>query len=341
MIPSVENLLICPVHASPLMYSPEHRIHGNIPWRDGPICCNFGCVFEIRAGIPRFVEDGHYAVAFGNQWQRYRQTQLDSHTKLPYSRQRLERCLHMPLDGLKGKVVLECGSGAGRFTEVLLNHCRFLVSIDLSNAVEANLQTCLPLGIPYVLCQADIKQLPLPRKFFDVVICLGVIQHTPSPEATIADLASHVKPGGLLVIDHYSYRSSVQKIGRYLTTAFPLRVVLKRLARIRPELARRIIAAIVAVCDPIRKRTCQVEWLDRIASRIFPSSCYYRTYPSLESNVIYQWNELDTYDAMTDWFKHFRSGKQIETHLTRLGFTNIEYRHSGNGVEVRAYLPPS
>ena len=29
-----------------------------------------------------------------------------------------------------------------------------------------------------------------------------MLQHTPSPEATIAALASHLKPGGQLVLDH-------------------------------------------------------------------------------------------------------------------------------------------
>jgi len=60
-----------------------------------------------------------------------------------------------------------------------------LVSIDLSSAVEANRENCDAKG-PYLLMQADINGSPFPDGSFDVVACLGVIQHTPSPEATIA-----------------------------------------------------------------------------------------------------------------------------------------------------------
>jgi SAM-dependent methyltransferase len=280
----------------------------------------------------------HYATSFGTQWQKYRQTQLDSFTGRPYSRQRLERCLGGTLDAVKGKIVLECGSGAGRFTELLLDTCRALVSIDLSNAVEANLENCRAKG-PYLLCQADINASPLPERFFDVVICLGVIQHTPSPEETIANLARHVKPGGRLILDHYTLRSRLGSISRILTLRFPLRAILRRIARRRPDLAMKATMAVTALCDPIRRRTCQFRPVDRIAARLFPSACYYRGFPLLPPEIIYAWNELDTHDSLTDWFKHYRSRSEIDASLRKLGFTEIECWYGGNGVEARALYP--
>src|SRR4030095_4946018 len=56
----------------------------------------------------------------------------------------------------------------------------------------------------YFICQADVRELPVEPRSFDVVVCLGVVQHTPVPEQTIAALAGYVKPGGLLAIDHYA-----------------------------------------------------------------------------------------------------------------------------------------
>lgn len=273
-------------------------------------------------------------MAFGAQWQKYREIQLDSHTGQPYSRQRLERCLGTPLEALKGKVVLECGAGAGRFTELLVDHCELLVSMDISDAVEANLHSCSAKN-PYLLCQADINASPFPHRYFDYVICLGVIQHTPCPEQTVKSLSEHVKPGGWLVLDHYTLRSRWSAIGHYLTLAFPLRAVLKRVSRRRPDLALKATMAITAICDPIRKRTCQLGWLDSIASRIFPSSCYYRDLPLLPSHLVYKWNELDTHDRLTDWFKHFRTPKEIYRLLQSLGFEYISCMYSGNGVEAR------
>jgi SAM-dependent methyltransferase len=218
---------------------------------------------------------------------------------------------------------------------VLIDNCSMVVSIDISMGVEANLKNCSG-KVPYFLCQADINASPLPYLFFDVVICLGVIQHTPCPEITIASLAKHLKPGGLLVIDHYSDSSRLGPIGQYLTLRYPLRSVFKRLSRVRPELVLKVTTGITAICDPIRRRTCRLGMLDSIASRVFPSACNYLEYSGLPSSVIRMWNELDTHDMLTDWYKHYRSSKEIHQCLIDLGFRDIVCRLDGNGVEARA-----
>ncbi|MBK9484344.1 MAG: hypothetical protein IPO01_03770 [Chitinophagaceae bacterium] len=83
-------------------------------------------IAEIINDIPRFVDSGSYASLFGDQWKEYKKTQLDSYTGSPTSESRLSRCLGGDLkDNLKGKLVLEAGCGAGRFTEVLLKKALF------------------------------------------------------------------------------------------------------------------------------------------------------------------------------------------------------------------------
>src|SRR5262245_14526583 len=147
----------------------------------------------------------NYTAAFGAQWKRYRRTQLDSYTGFPISRTRALRCIGGEnLSWMYGKRVLECGCGAGRFTEILLSLGSTVVSIDLSDAVEANRDNFPPNEL-HQIAQADIEHLPFRPETFDVVFCLGVIQHTPNPEYTIACLFEQLKPGGLLVIDHYTF----------------------------------------------------------------------------------------------------------------------------------------
>jgi SAM-dependent methyltransferase len=327
----IRTRLRCPSHRGELTWSTAQRSVA------GWISCDQGCGFAIRGGIPRFVSPDHYARAFGTQWLRYRETQLDSFTGHPVSRERLARCVG-GLETLRDKVVLECGAGAGRFTELLLGHSAALVSIDLSESVEANRTNCAHHG-SYLLLQADINASPLPEGFFDVVICLGVIQHTPSPEETIASLAKHVAPGGWLVFDHYTRRSRLHAVSDRLSLAVPLRALLRRLARRRPGVAMSVTRALTAICDPVRRRTCRHRWLDTIVGRLLPSLCYYTTYPQLPPDLVYQWNELDTHDALTDWFKHFRTREQIEAILSRLGFAEITCVYAGNGVEARARRP--
>ena len=97
--------------------------------------------------IPRFVNSENYAAAFGLQWEIFRQTQFDSFTQNPISENRLEIALGQPLETIKGLKILEAGSGAGRFTEVLLKYGAEVYSFDISNAVEANYKTTCPIEI--------------------------------------------------------------------------------------------------------------------------------------------------------------------------------------------------
>src|SRR5262245_4437144 len=157
-------------------------------------CASCHACFPVRGGIPRFVPDDQYARSFGFQWNKFRRTQLDSHTGLPLSANRLFHVTQWPRD-LRGLRILEAGSGAGRFTEVLVATGATLFSFDLSSAVEANYES--NGAAPNLsLFQGSIYDIPLPEDYFDKVMCLGVLQHTPDPERSFACLARHVKPGG-------------------------------------------------------------------------------------------------------------------------------------------------
>lgn len=335
-IRDITSRMTCPAHATVLTV-PAAMADAGVPWPSGELTCARGCRFPVIEGIPRFTERDHYANAFGLQWQRYQKTQLDSHTGAPISKERLERCLGGPLSMLAGKTVLECGAGAGRFTEHLVAHAGTLVSLDLSSAVDANVKNCTGAGQrPYLLVQADMNKSPLPRQAFDVVLCLGVLQHTPSPEQSMTSLAEHVKPGGILVVDHYASRPGIGSLGQYLSVGFPLREVLKRLD---PETGLKATRAISAVCDPIRKRTSKFPLLDLAVSRVLPTASYYGAFPALSDDAIREWNELDTHDGLTDWYKHRRSPAQIEDHLRSLGLWPEMCARGGNGVEARARRP--
>lgn len=336
----VKEDLVCPSHQVPLTAEKEFSTASGVPWPDGAMCCAEGCRFNIRGGILRFVGNDTYASSFGVQWNRYPRTELDSFTGKQYSRQRLERCLGAPLESLRGKTVLECGSGAGRFTELLVQSCETLTCLDLSSAVDANLKNCRPLS-PYLLIQGDINSSPLPKQFFDVVICLGVIQHTSNPEQTISNLANHVKPGGSLVIDHYtrdrgSVARNVFRYLDYLDMAYPIREVLRRM---KPERAVRLTKSLTALLDPIRRQTSKSVVLDRIARRLFPTACYYTKFPDLDPRIVYEMNELDTCDWLTDYYKFFRSPAQIRATLERLGMDVMSCGLGGNGVEACARVP--
>jgi SAM-dependent methyltransferase len=212
---------------------------------------------------------------------------------------------------------------------VLLARGARVTSIDLSDAVEANRDN-FPFSPMHQIAQADIVALPFARQQFDVVLCIGVIQHTPSPEITIQRLYEHVRPGGWLIVDHYTY-----EIGWYTKTAPLFRAVLKRLPT---AVSMRVTERLVELLLPLHKRVSQSR-LRSIVCRLSPILTHYQTYPQLNDELQRQWALLDTHDSLTDYFKHFRTRGQVQRLLERLGLGDVWSQYGGNGVEARGRRP--
>lgn len=311
---------------------PQHRFPLNLSSDKASYNCLAGCRFEIRNQIPRFVSPENYAKSFGLQWNTFRKTQLDSFTGTSISRDRLTRISGGNLGIFCGKTVLEAGCGAGRFTEIMLDAGANVWAVDLSTAVDANYENCHNKP-GYSVCQADILSLPFPQGQFDIVVCIGVIQHTPDPEETVRVLCSYLKPGGWLLIDHYAYGYAVtpsrKRLREFLITkreTFALCFVLSLSIFLWPfHIALHRARNIKSIK---RIRTHFLEWS--------PLVDYQDAYPTLGSELLYQWAVLDTYDTLTDHFKHLRSADELEAALETCRMTEIETAYAGNGVEARA-----
>lgn len=315
--------LACPKHALALKK------------QDNWLTCPEGCKFEVVGNIARFVAADNYAAAFGLQWNQYRTTQLDSQTGLTISTDRLRRLLGGSFDVVAGKQVLEAGCGAGRFSELLLGAKAHLCAIDLSSAVEANYKNCSRFP-NYTVSQASILALPYAPGQFDVVVCIGVIQHTPDPEQTMTALCKQVKPGGLLVIDHYTqgYPATLSR-----------RLIRSALLRLPGRWPLLVCRALTAVLWPLHRffwwgRSMPVlRGLRPLFLRASPVVDYHADYPQLGPALLKVWATLDTHDTLTDYYKHLRSADQIRTHLKACGMHDIEAYYAGNGVEARARKP--
>jgi SAM-dependent methyltransferase len=303
---------------------------GTLTLAEGSLNSDCGRRYPIIQGIPRFVCAESYCGDFGAQWNMFPKTQLDSFTGLNNSETRLARCLRGNLPSLKDKKVLEAGSGAGRFTEVLLKYGSVVHSFDYSNAVEAN---AINNGHHenLVLVQADIQKMPFPKATYDYVICLGVLQHTPNPEESIKCLWEMVMPGGTLVIDHYLWKWRNILPPPIGDAEIIYRQLIMRLPR---SVRFRAVKALTDFWFPWHWKFKDSLFIQRILRRVSPIHFYYPHYNLRDRQMYFDWALLDTHDGTTDFYKHHRAPNQIKKLLEQIGASDIAVEIGGNGVEA-------
>ena len=295
--------------------------------QEGLQCSACGTVFNIVRQIPRFVRNDDYAESFGFQWNVHARTQLDSFTNKSISRDRLFGATGWPSD-LSGQTVLEAGSGAGRFTEVLATTGASIISFDLSSAVDANHQSN-GQHENLLIIQASILDIPVRPLSIDKVMCLGVIQHTPDPAHTFSCLANCVRPGGELAIDVYAARLRSLLSWKYL-----LRPVTKRMDnRKLYKLIERITPALVPVS----------EFLARMLGRFGPRLLPIVHYPALglSPELAYQWAVLDTFDMYSPAHDHPQSIATVKNWFDAVGFIDVTVGYGSNGIVARGRRPPA
>jgi 2-polyprenyl-3-methyl-5-hydroxy-6-metoxy-1,4-benzoquinol methylase len=262
--------------------------------------------FEVAC----FVPGSHYAQNFGKQWTRFRDIQLDSVNGTSISKAYLEKLIGMPVRSLKGKTVLEVGAGAGRFTEYLVRHAQLVVAVDLSEAIFVN----AALGAAnLVAVQANLLEMPPMKMRFDMVYCRGVLQHTPDPVRSMAQLHRWVKPGGTVVFDIYA-PGSLGKLG----AKYVLRPIVQRLFTY--ESFSKFIERYAA---PILRLRWNLKPLlpgktHKLLDFVLPVYDYRGTHP-LKDDQLIEWGKLDTLDAFFARFDNPMTSKAVLCALRKMG----------------------
>jgi len=288
-------------------------------------CAPCGSVYPVENGVARFVPTENYSKSFGLQWNRHRRTQLDSEVGRPISENRLFATTGWARD-LRGRRILEAGSGAGRFTEVLCRTGAEVYSFDYSTAVDDNAMNN-GSHTNLHLFQADIRAIPLHAAWFDHVLCLGVLQHTSEPEVSFRSLTGHVKPGGDLVVDVYRRSLAAMLQWKYVLRPFTRRIDPARLYSFVEHFAPPLVA-------PTR-------WLRRVAgrvgARVSPIVEYSHLGLTPEQNR--QWAVLDTFDMYSPAHDHPQSAATLRRWFEAAGFVEIRVFNGPNGVVGRGRRP--
>ena len=96
---------------------------------------------------------------------------------------------------IRDKDILDFGCGNGGFLKLARVHG----SASRAIGVELDMECVQRLTAEGIECYGDISALP--NIEFDVVFLFHVIEHLPEPEESLGELLTHIKEGGLLIME--------------------------------------------------------------------------------------------------------------------------------------------
>jgi len=277
--------------------------------------------FPIVNNVPRFVSNDNYTASFGFQWNKFQQTQIDrQNDQLNFSKERLLGVTGWDKEDLKGKDILEAGSGAGRFTKVVLEETEAnLYSIDYSDAVSANFRNNSNFGERLHLFQASIYEMPFADNSFDKVFCFGVLQHTPDFKKSVKCLIEKAKPGGEVIVDFYPINGWWTKIhSKYILRPWTKKMSHEKLLKKIDRNADRLIG-LYNFFDKLK--------LGKIVNRFLPICDIKNTLPpNLSKKQLREWVVLDTFDMFSPEHDHPQKISTVKKWFEEFG---MEVRFAG------------
>jgi SAM-dependent methyltransferase len=326
MKPSHLSYLRCPKTKKGLKLEVSQLLNGRI---------KEGLLFEPESGnkypivnfIPRFVSSDNYTNNFGLEWNKHSRTQYDETSGIDISGQRFWNETKWEKN-LNHEVILEAGSGSGRFTKHAFDTGAMVISFDYSNAVEANYKSN-GQNENLLIVQASIFEMPFEVGYFDRVFCFGVLQHTPDPRKAFTCLIESIKKGGHICTD--IYLKSFGKIvlsPKYLIRLFTKRMDPARLYRLTVKYVN-FMWPLALVIMKIPKIGKMINWRLMIAdySSIFKDS---------DKKMLKEWAILDTYDMVSPAYDYPVTLKTFKKWHFEEGLDKIEVHYGYNGIEGRA-----
>jgi SAM-dependent methyltransferase len=320
------SLLCCPECRASLRLA--HAIEDEGRLASGTLACvSCKASYSIVRHVPRFVSSENYAAGFGLQWNAHSRTQLDEHTGLALSEKRFFEQSRWPRR-LNSQVVIEAGSGAGRFTAVAASTGAMVLSLDYSEAVEANYASNGSRE-NVLIVQGDIYRMPFREA--DRIFCFGVIQHTPDPRLAFLALAKHVKPGGGIAADVY-----LKSFGRYVfAPKYWVRPLTRRVPSARlHRWTRRYVDAMW----PVAKRV-------RSIPRIGKALNWRLLIPDYSDRLdddamLREWAYLDAFDMLSPMYDYPQTLRTVRRWGAEAGLAEFEAVRCDHGIAIRGRRPP-
>jgi ubiquinone/menaquinone biosynthesis C-methylase UbiE/uncharacterized protein YbaR (Trm112 family) len=320
--------LRCPSCQARLTLNASERATNGRVERGTLRCDSCDGAYPIVGSIPRFVSDEGYVEGFGIEWNVHNRTQYDADTGVSLSERRFFEETGWPRR-MDGELVIETGSGSGRFTEHALATGATVLSLDYSRAVEANYRSNGDHD-NLLLVQGDLFRMPFPHAYADRLFCFGVLQHTPDPREALAGLERHVKPGGVLVADIYA-----KTFARYiLGTKYWVRPLTRRMA---PQRLHTLTARYVERMWPLARRVRRIPGVGRQLNWRLLIGDYSDVLQ--DDQTLLEWAKLDTFDMLAPRYDKPARAKTLARWCAALDLDAITIKPGYNGFEIHARRP--
>ena len=270
-------------------------------------------------------EDDKYTKNFSKQWEKYRNIQIDSLNNFDISKKYLEKLLFNNISSLKNKKVLEIGCGAGRFTEYIVQFAKICISIDLSSSIYFNIAK---KSENLFLIKSDLHEL-ISKNKFDVVICRGVLQHTPNPFKSILKLYEFVNSNGKVYFDIYP----MPKIGKIHPKYLIWRPLIQNIFSY--EQYEKILIKNIDKLLKIKRFVKKIFFNSKFISDCFIPVWDYKDEIDLTNKQLNDFSILDTLDGIFPKYDNPKSNKQIINFLQKNNIKIINTIKKRNYFETK------
>ncbi len=322
------KFLFCPQCKSSLTLHDAKEQNNSI--ESGSLTCSIcKSQYPVVRHIPRFVPLQNYANSFGFQWIKHARTQYDSYSGSNVSEKRFFEETKWPRD-LRQQLILEAGSGSGRFTEQAASTGAMVLSIDYSQAVEANYDSNGDKD-NVLIVQADIYNMPFRENYFDKLFCFGVLQHTPDVKKAFMTLPPYLKTGGRLVIDVYKKQCLLKQL---LRTKYYARIFTRR---ITPEKLYNFTNKYINLMWPLARLINKLPLGRNINQSLLIAD--YRGLYDLDEDTLKEWAILDTFDMLSPTYDNPQTIETVKQWFDDALLTDVDVCYGYNGIEARATKP--
>ena len=232
---------------------------------------------------------------------------------------------------MPGQLILEAGSGSGRFTEYLLATGATVVSFDFSQAVASNYQSN-GNAENLLLVQASIHEMPFAVVSFDKVFCFGVLQHTPDPAASFRALVNMAKNGGAIATDVY-----LKTLVRYyLNTRYWVRPFTRNMD---PETLYARCKVWIDFMWPLARIIRKIPYYGEAVNWRLLIADYARQMPDADDDTLKEWAYLDTFDMLSPAYDIPQTLGTYQRWHEDAGLADIRVRRGPNGLVGTAVKP--